>query len=270
MSSDPATSHVKEIAEHFVNARLNHSGLTQYPGPMPETLETAYQVQAHAISLWQDEIIGWKVGGVPPEMQSKYNNTKRLAGPIFKNGLKYSENGAHTDMPIFVEGYAAIEAEFVLQLDDCSELPEGELSPEQVHSVIKRAFIGVEIASSPLTVINDIGPVGPISDFGNNNGLIIGPELTQMVRGDLSEFEVTMIINDKLIGKTTCPAGFDGPLGAVKFLIEHLKTHNIAIPENTYVSTGAITGVHQAFVNASSDITFAGIGNMKLSLVPSK
>ena len=245
MSSDPAANHVKEIAQRFVEARLAHKGLTEYPGPMPETLDTAYQIQNHAIGLWDDEVVAWKVGGVPGDLQEKYG-AKRLAGPVFKSNVTYTENAGHTNMPIFVEGY------------------------EQVNDAVKRAFIGVEIASSPLTIINDIGPIGPISDFGNNHGLIIGPELIENTRGDLSRFEVKMIINDEHIGTTTCPPGLDGPLGAVKFLLEHLRKHDIAIPEDTYVSTGAITGVHQAFVDATSSITFEGIGSMDLTLVPSK
>jgi 2-keto-4-pentenoate hydratase len=269
MSSDPAANHVKEIAQRFVEARLAHKGLTEYPGPMPETLDTAYQIQNHAIGLWDDEVVAWKVGGVPGDLQEKYG-AKRLAGPVFKSNVTYTENAGHTNMPIFVEGYAAIEAEFVLQLNDCNDLPKGDLSLEQVNDAVKRAFIGVEIASSPLTIINDIGPIGPISDFGNNHGLIIGPELIENTRGDLSRFEVKMIINDEHIGTTTCPPGLDGPLGAVKFLLEHLRKHDITIPEDTYVSTGAITGVHQAFVDATSSITFEGIGSMDLTLVPSK
>lgn len=255
------------ISQKFVEARLNNIGLSNYPGNIPKTLKEAYDIQAESIKNWDDKIVGWKVGGVPPALQEEFK-AERLVGPIFERSVKYSEDNGHSPMPIFEEGFAAIEAEFVVQLGDVSSLPSTDLTLEQVKSAVSKVFIGVEIASSPLQVINDIGPVGPVSDFGNNNGLIVGPEVAEWADGDLSKYEVSVDINDESMGTVTCPPELKGPLGATKFLIEHLKQNGYDIPKGTYVSTGAITGVHQAFKDAKSVIKFEGLGTMTLELTP--
>ncbi len=253
------------IAQHFIAARKKCTGLSAYPGELPSTLDVAYQVQDHAIKLWDDIIAGWKVGGVPAPLQAQFD-AQRLSGPIFKRTVKYSTDATKTVMPVFEEGFAAIEAEFVVELNDVSALPSTPLTLEQIYSAIKRVYIGVEIASSPLQIINEVAPIGPVSDFGNNTGLIVGPEVANWQDGDLSQYTVSTSINAKNVGTTTAPAGLNGPLGAVGFLITQLKTRGYAIPKGTLISTGAITGVHRAYVGDESEIIFEGLGSLCVTL----
>ena len=211
-------------------------------------------------------IAGWKVGGVPQPLQSKFD-AQRLSGPIFKRTVKYSTDATQTQMPVFEKGFAAIEAEFVVELNDVSALPNTPLTLEQIHSAIKRVYIGVEIASSPLQIINEVAPIGPVSDFGNNTGLIVGPEVANWQDGDLSQYAVSTTINAQNVGVTSAPHALNGPLGAVGFLIEQLKSRGYAIPKGTLISTGAITGVHQAYVGDEAEIVFEGLGSLLVKLV---
>jgi 2-keto-4-pentenoate hydratase len=258
---------IDAVSARFVEARKTHKGLTQYPGTIPDSLDIAYQIQAKSIQAWDDTIQGWKVGGIPPSLQETFQ-TDRLVGPIFERSIRYCKDDELVLMPVFEKGFAAIEAEYIIQLGDVSGLASSGLTQAQIESVIDKIYIGVEIASSPLTIINDIGPVGPISDFGNNGGLIVGPELKNWRDTDLSKYLVNVHINDHNMGTVSAPPQLKGPFGAVKFLIEHLKQHEFAIPVGTYVSTGAITGVHQAFVDDASTIVFDGLGTMHIKLIP--
>lgn len=258
---------IEAVSTKFVEARQSNKGLTQYPGPVPVSLVEAYQIQAKSIAAWDDEVVGWKVGGIPPALQKTFN-ADRLVGPIFERSVRYCGDGEFVSMPVFEEGYAAIEGEFIIELSDVADLPNSGLTQAQIESVINKVYIGVEIASSPLTIINEIGPVGPISDFGNNCGLIVGPELINWREADLSSYLVNVKINEQDMGTVAAPEGLKGPLGAAKFLIEHLKQHGYSIPVGTYISTGAITGVHQAFVDDTSEVVFEGIGSIRLALEP--
>ncbi|MET0890103.1 MAG: 2-keto-4-pentenoate hydratase, partial [Stenotrophomonas maltophilia] len=56
-----------EIARHFVSARQHGQSLPDFPGTIPEDLVTAYQVQDQAIALWDDQVVGWKVGYIAAE-----------------------------------------------------------------------------------------------------------------------------------------------------------------------------------------------------------
>ena len=65
-------------------------------------------------------------------------------------------NGGHA-VPVsgFANGFAAIEAEFVLQLGRMRPHNVTEWTAETARRFVKAMFIGIEIASSPLVNIND-------------------------------------------------------------------------------------------------------------------
>ena len=261
---------VKKLSKIFVDARKNQSGMDEFPGGLiPATLELGYEIQADAIKQWDDEIIGWKVGGVPPTLQEKYKQT-RLAGPIFKSSLMNCEDKGHVKAPMFSDGYAAVEAEFIFKLGDISHLPNTGVTLDQAESVIEQVFLGYENASSPLKVVNDIGPIGPISDFGCNNGIVIGPELKDWKEKDILSIPVTVNINGKHINTTPAKPGLDGPFGAVKFLIEFLKKYDYNTEAGLLVSSGAITGVHQAFPGDKAEVIFGDFATLNIELACSK
>ncbi len=261
---------IASISKKILEARTSCLGLDTYPGRIPETLEDAYRIQDLSMQTWQDDLTGWKVGGIPPHLQQQFGE-KWLCGPIYASNVKYcTASSGLIEMPVFKEGSAAIEAEFIIELGDVSALPDTEITQEQIESVIEKVYIGVEIASSPIKKINDLGPAGPISDFGNNSGMIVGPEIENWREGGLFNTNVTVIIDNVTFGPNNAKPEFDGPLGATKFLVEKLKARGYQIPVGTLVSSGAITGVHDASVGAQSTILFQDQGEIDLTLTCNK
>ena len=74
------------IAQAFVAARRAGRGLPEFPGHIPTTLDAGYSIQEAAIGLWDDDIIGWKVGKIPDELVGRLGQS-RVTGPIFREGL---------------------------------------------------------------------------------------------------------------------------------------------------------------------------------------
>ena len=105
----------KSVAAEFVKARRSAGSFTNYPGGQPPDLDSAYRCQDEAIALWNDAIAGWKVGWIPEPLSEKYG-AQRLVGPIFKGGLQRANGSGVVNAPVFAQGFAAIEAEFVFQL----------------------------------------------------------------------------------------------------------------------------------------------------------
>lgn len=70
----------------------------------------------------------------------------------------------------------------MLRLGADAPAEQTHFTPDEAAQLPATLFIGVEIASSPLATINTLGPRVVISDFGNNNGLILGPEVTDWLR----------------------------------------------------------------------------------------
>lgn len=259
------TANIEVISDAFVTARSNGAAVRDFPGALPETLAEAYGVQDRSIAAWNDDVAGWKIGMIPPGFRTKAG-AERLAGPIFARQIIQDRPGVVHDMPVFEGGFAAIEAEFVFRLK--SGLADGvPVTPESAAAIVAASHIGVEIASSPFAGINDLGPMSVISDFGNNNGLVVGAEIADWQARALESLSARVEIDGQTVGAASAAVIPGGPLAALCFLIELCRARGIALKAGDYVSTGAVTGVHEARVGAHSVADFGPCGQIALRLV---
>ncbi len=253
------------IAQAFVTARQEARAISNYPGVRPTDLDTAYAIQAHAIANWPDHITGWKVGRIPPD-QVPALGAVRLAGPIFKRQVVVAIGDATVDMPVFCGGFAAVEAEYVAEI---GSVPAGKTSftHAEAAALVTHLYYGIEIASSPLASINTDGSAVTISDFGNNAGLVLGPEIHDWRASGYETAPVSVSLNDEEVGAGTAAAMMDGPIGAVRFLLETAAERSLPLSAGMLISTGAVTGVHEAAVGAKATVTFGGTVRLSCRLV---
>lgn len=232
------------IADRFLSARRAAKGLAEYPGPLPATLADAYAIQDAAMAAWGKRVIGWKVGRVVPPLSERFA-TDRLAGPIFADQVALADRGEPA-MPVFGEGFVAGEAEFLLRIAASPPAGQTEFTLFEAARLIDRVHVGIEVASSPLGPINAIGPLAVVSDFGNNNGLVVGPEVPDWVTSGFEDWEVETVIEGRTAGTGRARGFPDGAIGAARFLFELLARRGIAVEAGQWISSGAVTGVHQA------------------------
>ena len=247
------------ISRRLVAARANAESLPSFPGGLPDTLEKAYAVQAASIARWPDEIAGWKVGMVPKIFREQLA-AERIVGPIFKSSIFGIEPGSIRKMPIYSGGFAAVEAEFVFQLATTIEPFEREYSDEELIKLVSALHVGVEIASSPMADVNKLGPCCVVSDFGNNEGLLIGQNVPGWSNLPLDSMTAAVIIDDVVVGTATASAIEGGLLQALRFLIGLCATRQLALAEGTLVSCGAVTGIHDVTVESKAKIDFGSFG----------
>ncbi len=239
------------ISDILMGARRAASALPGFPGALPETFADAYEIQLSSKNVWPDVVAGWKVGGVPAAFIEHFDAT-RLAGPIFEKSVVHAVEGEVARMPVFDGGFAAIEPEFIIEL--------GSTRAED------RMYIGAEIASSPIPAINDVGPIAVICDFGNNNGLLLGPEIKDWQAIAPEPIEIETYIDGELIGSRVLENIQTDARKASAFLFEHADKHGITLGQGSYISTGAITGVHEAPIGARSTLSFGAFGKLELVL----
>ena len=246
----------REIANAFVEARRSGSAIASYPGERPGDLATAYEIQDCALSLWDRDIGGWKVGKINPPDDFRLG-ANRLVGPVFADLI--SEAGPDTAaFKTFAGGFAAAEAEFMLKIAPYSgPLPTTNLEAMRWVDEIR---IGIEIASSPYPRINSEGPCVTVSDHGNNAGLLLGPAVPEELWEKLDAIEVALDVNSETVGRATTATMLDGSFGAVRFLLDNLAERGIAPQPGWWVSSGAITGIHEISVGDEVVARFADVG----------
>ncbi len=257
----------KGVAAEFVKARRSAGFFTQYPGTKPQDLDSAYACQEEAISLWDDSVAGWKVGWIPEPLSEKFG-AQRLVGPIFSRGVQRSDGSGIEEAPVFAQGFAAVEAEFVLQLAKDAPADVTEWTAETARRFVKAMYIGIEIASSPLQDINDYGPAVVASDFGNNAGLLLGPEVVDWQSRPLESLNCETRIDGIVVGRGSAANVSGGPLSALAFALRVNARRGRPLKAGDYVSTGATTGVHSIQAGQSAEAIFTGLGGLRCRTVP--
>lgn len=239
------------ISQQLLEARATLSELSGFPGNPPVSLAKAYQIQERSIAQWPDKVVGWKVGGIPSHLQQELG-AEWLVGPIFSSHVRFAKAGEIARMPIFVSGFAAVEPEFVIEI--------GASRDED------RMFIGAEIASSPVPDINSYGPTAVVCDFGNNNGLLVGQEITGW-SSIMGPVDVSIALDGELVGTRALENLSEQAVTARDFCLDHAEQQGRTLEPGTFISTGAITGVHEAMLGARGTISFGDLGDFDLELI---
>ena len=250
------------IVDAFLDARRNGRSLPDFPGVIPDDLEAAYAVQDQAIARWADPVVGWKVGYIAPEKRDA-SGDERLLGPVFRSCLQQAETASAFD--VFDGGFGAIEAEYVLRLDADAPADRTDWTPEDAAALPSTLFIGLEVASSPLATINQLGPRVVVSDFGNNNGLVVGAEIPDWRSHDEAALTAESWIDDARVGSggaTTLPGGLRA---AIAFALGRSARRGRPLKAGDLIATGNATGIHDILPGQRARVVFAGFGEIALT-----
>jgi 2-keto-4-pentenoate hydratase len=255
------------IAATFVAARREARSLAEFPGTIPADLAAAYLCQDLAIEAWPDRLIGWKVGMIAPPLRARFG-AERVAGAIFDAGLRTARGSV--EFPVFVGGFAAVEAEFVLRI--AHDAPSGKVdwTEREAHALVGDMHIGIETAGSPLATINELGPTVVAADFGNNAGLILGPPVSDWAARPLQSLAVVTSIDGTIVGRGDASLLPRGPIGALQFLAAQTARIGRPLRAGMLVSTGAVTGVHDIKPGQSALADFGSAGRISCLAVAAK
>jgi 2-keto-4-pentenoate hydratase len=260
-AASPAAANAADpnaIAERFTTARAQGRALESFPGSPPTDLPTAYLVQSAAISRWNDVIRGWKVARIPPAFSTQFPE-ERLIGPAFASNIHHVEDGSTAKCPVFEGGFAAVEAEIVIVVASDAPAGKADWTADSVLDIVGSMHIGVEVASSPLATLNDVGPGAVISDFGNNWGVVIGQEIPNW--RVIESIDVETFIEGVSVGRGKVMKRA-GPLGALAFTLNKRAQQGSILRAGDVISTGMITGVHDIRIGQHSKHVFDGVGEV--------
>ena len=249
------------IAQRFVAARQKGDSLAAFPGVLPPDLAAAYACQDAAIELVRDSIAGWKVGLIGKDAAVLFKQN-RLAGPIFRKTLREARADQRVGFPVFLGGFAAVEAEFLLKIGGDAPPEQRDWTLAEARKLVAAVHVGVETAGSPLATINDLGATAIVADFGNNAGLIVGPVLPDWRTTPVEQWRCETFIDDVAVGHGHAGLPPGGPFESLRFLLELCARRSRPLKTGAWVSTGAITGVHQVVAGQTARVSFGAAGEV--------
>jgi 2-keto-4-pentenoate hydratase len=257
----------REIAEQFVRARLRAKALRAFPNAIPDSLDDAYAIQDCAIELWPNPLAGWKVGRIAPPWLNHLQED-RLVGPIFKHGVHHIRPGAIVEFPVFEGGFAAVEAEFIFRMTADAQPGKTTWTVDEAAQLAGALHVGIETAGSPLAPINDLGPLAVVCDFGNNAGLLLGPEVRNWRERQLDSLTCETLIEDLAVGHGGALSVPGGPLAALAFALQRCAVRGRPLASGDLISTGAATGIHAIRSGQHACVRFDGIAELRCRAVP--
>jgi 2-keto-4-pentenoate hydratase len=265
-SADSAT-----IARRLVAARRQAQALPDYPGELPRDLEAGYACQDVAIALWGRPVVGWKVGKIPTEWEAKLGE-ERLVGPIFEGAVQApgaNDSGTleSATFAVIPGGFAAVEAEFVFRIGRDAPADKTAYTADEAAALVDMLLVGVELAGSPLPLINALGPPVVVSDFGNNTGLILGPEIERWQQLPADELTCETFIDGHLVGEGGAASISGGLLAALAFALSRCAMRGYPLKQGMLVTTGAATGIHDIVAGQRSRISFGQWGDILCNAV---
>lgn len=244
-------------AAAFVEARLSGRALPAYPGQMPASIDESYAIQSAAIHQWPDRVAGWKVGRINAPWDAQFG-TDRLAGPIFSRQITLA-GAAPQRAYLFAGGFGAIEGEIVIEVESDAPATKTEWTLSESLDYAGAMRVGAEIASSPFSGINDHGPLVTISDFGNNNGLILGEEIQGWRQSSATDWQLRTRIDGVEVGVANAASIPGGPLESFRAVLEICARQGRPLRRGMQITTGAVTGVHPIRIGQSATIEMVGI-----------
>lgn len=259
------------IAPQFVKARQEGVFVPGYPGDLiPATMADGYAVQDIAIDLWPDELVGWKVGLVPPQHRERLG-AERLAGCIFKANVQDARTDGQPNSFRAIEGgFCAVEAEFIIRLGKDAPADKTQWTAEEAAEYVGELLVGIEIAGSPLKTINALGPTVVASDFGNNDGQILGQAISNWRDIAWEDMPVETFVNGKSLGKATAATIPGSPLAALAFLLGAVAARGKPLKKGMIVTTGATTGIHDVVAGDVAKVDFGPFGVIDCVAVAAK
>lgn len=255
------TGRADAIARQFVEARRDGIAIRDFPGAIPPTLNDAYRIQDAAIRRWPDSIIGWKVGYIAPELREPAGD-ERLVGPIFAGKLQIAEPGVSLDFPVFANGFAAVEAELVFRLGVDAPADKIHWTLDEAATLVEDLHIGIETAGSPLATINELGPRVVVSDFGNNAGMLLGPNIPDWRSARTPLLDCASFIDGRKVGAGLVETLAGGPLVALAFALSRCASNGRPLRAGHLVTTGAVTGIHDIVAGQSARVDFGAYGSL--------
>ncbi|MEQ8205729.1 MAG: hypothetical protein RIA65_06105 [Woeseia sp.] len=226
---------------------------------MPTSIDQAYEIQFASIAQWPDDVAGWKVARLPPHDRGKFP-AERLAGPVFARTVREVEAGAKSVGQIYEGGFAAIEAEFILEIGMKIPPSDREWSDQDILEHIAAAYGGAEIASSPMPSAIELGCMAIIPDLGINTGIIVGPEIPEFESLSADALSIRVSVDGGVVGEARPGPIAGAPFEAIRFLIGHCGRHGIELPAGSLVSTGLLTAAHEVTVGSIARVDYGPFG----------
>jgi len=248
-----------DAARLLAAGRRAHETVPGLPGV--RTFDDAYAVQAAFRPLWDDAVIGRKVGCSSEQSQRLVNSPGPIAGVLFRDAL-WQQPATIPAAHFFVVG---VEAEFGFRLGGDLPARSAPYQREEVSAAVDAVVPLIEICDTRLSEWRTRRIEEITADNAFNGGVVVGAAFETWRSLDLASHRVTLSVDGALKGEGTGALVLGHPLIALTWLANEVSRRGEGLRAGDLVAAGTCTGLH--FVSGGSTVEAdfgAALGKVKI------
>lgn len=250
-------------AAEIVRLRRDGLRLERLPEALtPPDLTAAYAAQDAVRVLWQQPVMGWKIGATALPVQAKFGLTQPFAGPFFGPD-------SHTSPATLAASrfhHRAIECEFAFRFGRTLP-PRGErYTRDQIVAAIDALVPAIEIVGTRFTTLLFDAATTAIADCALNVAFVLGAPVAEWRHVDLAAHPVRLHIDGKMVVEGTGANVLGHPLTVLEWALDHFSGRGIAIEAGQIISTGTTTGIVVLEAGQTACADFGSLGKVELQL----
>jgi 2-keto-4-pentenoate hydratase len=255
-------SNIDEAAALLWRTRIEQRRIEALPDHLrPHSLAEGYAIQDAMVATAAQPVSGWKIAATSKAGQEHIGVTEPLAGRLFKNFIL--QDGAR--LPAAPLHMAVIEAEFAFRMGRELKPRDTAYEKTEVSDAVGALHLAIEVPDARFERFAEIGPAQIVADDAFASWFVLGPQVNEWRRLDLSVQKVRALKNGTLFAEGVGANALGDPRTALTWIANHLSQRGIGLKEGDVVTTG--TCITPAAIGPGDQMVaeFIGLGRLGVS-----
>jgi 2-keto-4-pentenoate hydratase len=223
----------------------------------PQTFEEAFSLQQAIGQIFAGvssiEVAGWKCGLL--------SDNTAVVGALYPSTVQYKSKNQLSFCKLYsdADSYAAVEPELAFELSHDLPPRDEPYSEAEIDAAIGVTRLALELIQSRYEAPDQATYFDALADGMVNQGVWLGPELSQRAEHNLTEFILTIQYSDGRLETKVAEHPSGNPRVGLYWLVNFLSTQGIGIYQSQHIITGSYAGVlklpmHQAITLSYGDL----------------
>lgn len=229
----------------------------------PASLDEAYAVR-RAFQAIEEEggrgaVAGYKIGLTTPVMQKLCGIEEPCYGAIFAREVH------HRRAELAAGDYCRIGVETEIALVLGEDLPRGG-DRERAAAAVESAMAAIELLDDLRYDYRRLDAAAMVAGNVWNEGVVLGPSVTDWRAIDLARAEARLAINGREIGRGRGADVMGNPLNALAWLADKLAAEGVPLRRGMIVMTGSMVPIQHPASGDRVLVEVSGLGAAELAL----
>ena len=255
-------SNIDEAAAFLWRTRIEQRRIEALPDHLrPHSLAEGYAIQDAMVATAAQPVSGWKIAATSKAGQEHIGVTEPLAGRLFKKFVL--QDGAR--LPAAPLHMAVIEAEFAFRMGRELKPRDAAYEKTEVCDAVGALHLAIEVPDARFERFAEVGPAQIVADDAFASWFVLGPQVNEWRRLDLSVQKVRAFKNGALFGEGVGANALGDPRIALTWIANHLSQRGIGLREGDIITTG--TCITPAAIGPGDQmvVEFVGLGRLDVS-----